>query len=56
MAKNAADNTPCNANFDFTTVLPNAPGAFDLLTPADHDTGVPLAGDLTWHPRKRGRG
>ena len=48
VAKNAVSNTPCNADFDFTTVLPNAPGAFNLLSPTDHATGVAIAGDLTW--------
>ncbi|MEO0081490.1 MAG: T9SS type A sorting domain-containing protein [candidate division WOR-3 bacterium] len=35
---------------DGFTVVEAAPGAFDLLTPPNHATGVPTSGELTWEP------
>lgn len=47
VAKNAAGNTACNANFSFIAVP--LPGAFVLSTPANAATGQPVtAGTLTW--------
>ncbi len=48
VARNDAGTTVSDDTFDFTTVgLP--PAAFDLVSPPDHQAGVPVAGDLVWN-------
>ena len=40
VARNVGGSARCNADFDFTTVSTCGPSAFNLLTPANHATGV----------------
>jgi len=53
VAVNDAGSTPSsNGPFTFATII-EKPGPFDLISPADDATGVPIEGNLTWEASER---
>ena len=52
VAKNGGGNTDCNDVYHFTTehFTPVPPGPFDLASPANGATCVPVEGSLEWNP------